>query len=170
VKLPPPPREVPVNGDMSGIAPKFRDAVERVLARMIDLGHDPMVYETLRTNERQSYLFGFGREYDDGRGVVTHSRGADQTWHHFGLAVDVISRSKHWDAPAQFWRDLETCVEAEGLVSGRDWDGSDATKESFVDSPHFQFGPGMRRSPSVRAIQLLASGGYAAVWNEVGAL
>jgi hypothetical protein len=132
-------------------------------------GHDPIVAETLRTDARQQYLFGFGRDYDDGRGVVTHSRTADETWHAFGLAVDVISASKAWDASEQFWSDLEVAAELEGLVSGRDWDGDDATTEGFIDSPHIQWGKPMRRSPSPRAARLFALGGYQAVWREVGA-
>ena len=39
-------------------------------------GLDAIVAETLRTDERQEFLYGFGRDYDDGRGIVTHSRAA----------------------------------------------------------------------------------------------
>lgn len=169
-KLPAPPKEVPVNRDVLTLAPKFRAAVEELLMRHRAYGHDPIVFETLRTEERQRFIYGFGRDYDDGRGVVTYSQSADETWHAFGLAVDIISQSKQWDAPKRFWRDLETIAESLGLVSGRDWDGDDATKERFVDSPHVQFGKPMRRSPSPRAARLLAEGGFEAVWREVGAL
>jgi hypothetical protein len=133
-------------------------------------GHDPVVWETLRTHERQHYLYGFGRDYDDGRGIVTHSRSADETWHGFGLAADVISASKRWDAPDDFWRALERAAEAEGLVCGGDWDGDDLTTERFSDRPHVQWGRPMRRSPSPRAARLFAAGGYPAVWRDVGAL
>lgn len=169
-KLPAPPKEVPVNDDLSGLAPKFRAKVERVLDRMRAKGHDPIVFETHRTEARQRFIHGFGRAYDDGRGIVTHSQNADETWHAFWLAVDIISKSKLWDAPAQFWIDLERIAEDEGLVSGRDWDGDDATRQGFVDGPHIQWGKPMRRSPSPRAARLLALGGYSAVWKEVGAL
>lgn len=167
--LPRPPVEVPACTSLTALAPRFCGAVLVTLHRMRLLGHDPVVAETLRTDARQRYLFGFGREYDDGRGVVTHSQNADETWHAFGLAVDVISQSKGWNAPEQFWRDLESSAEAEGLVSGRDWDGDDATKNRFIDSPHIQWGKPMRRSPSPRAARLFALGGYQAVWREVGA-
>lgn len=167
--LPRPPIEVPVCSDYSRLAPKFCDAVLRVLERMRAKGWDAIVYETLRTDARQRFLYGFGRIYDDGRGVVTHSQSADETWHFFGLAVDIISKSMRWDAPAEFWRDLEEAAEAEGLVSGRDWDGDDATTQSFVDGPHIQWGKPMRRSPSPRAARLFSIGGYEAVWREVGA-
>jgi len=169
-KLPAPPAEIPVDRSLEHLAPRFKAAVLRVLARMERFGHDPMVYESVRTDARQRYLHGFGREYDDGRGIVTHSHDADESWHKFGLAVDVISKSMGWSAPARFWVDLEKSAEAEGLTSGRDWDRNDATRETFVDSPHLQWGPPMRRSPSPRAARLFETGGLQAVWKEVHAL
>jgi hypothetical protein len=169
-KLPAPPAEVPVCRDVTGLAPKFRAAVGRVLFAMHQRGFSPKIAETLRTDARQRYLFGFGRTYDDDRGVVTHSHNADETWHAFGLAADIVCAVNAWDAPAAFWSALMECAEAEGLTSGSDWDRDPATKEHFVDEPHVQWGPPMRRSPSPRAARLMAIGGYEAVWKEVAAL
>lgn len=170
--LPPPPPEMkaPRVSDLNGLAPGYRARLERGLVVMERRGLDPMVYETGRTSARQRYLYGFGRDYDDGRGIVTHSQDADETWHGFWLASDVISRSLGWNAPPHFWISLESVMEQQGLTSGRDWDRNDATRETFVDSPHVQMGPPMRRSPSPRAIRVLADGGLEAVWREVGAL
>lgn len=167
--LPKPPAEVPPCRDLTRLAPRFRLALGRALAEMHRAGFDPVVHETVRTDARQRFLYGFGREYDDGRGVVTQSRAAGNTWHSYGLAADVISRSLAWDAPAKFWRALEVAAEAEGLVSGADWDRNDATNAAFKDLPHVQFGPPMRRSPSPYAAALYADGGCARVWREVGA-
>jgi peptidoglycan L-alanyl-D-glutamate endopeptidase CwlK len=164
--LPKPPAEVPRTTALDGLAPVFRAKVERVLEAMQSAGYDPVVFETLRTHARQQFLHGFGRAYDDGRGVVTHSADADETWHGFGLAVDVVSRSKLWGAPAEFWKKLHQCVRAEGCVSGADWD-NDGVMDDW-DKPHFQLGSPMRRSPSPRAARLQAEGGNAAVWAEVG--
>ena len=86
--LPLPPAEVPVQSDMTLLAPFFREAVERVVADMKAWGYTPQVFETMRTNERQAFLYGFGRTYNDGRGIVTYSQSADDTWHGYGLAVD----------------------------------------------------------------------------------
>ena len=168
--LPKPPKEVPVQRDTMPLAPKFRVAVEVLLHRMEQLGYDPYVFEAMRTQERQRFLYGFGREYDDGRGKVTHSQDADETWHGFGLAVDIISKSKRWGAEPEFWVTLECEAEELGLRSGRDWDIDNSTRERFVDSPHIQWGPPMRRSPSVRAARLRDQGGLHKVWEEVGAL
>jgi hypothetical protein len=161
-KLPPPPKEIPVNRSLDVLAPRFRARVHMVVAGMVGLGLDAYVFETLRTNERQSYLYGFGRRYDDGRGVVTHSVDADESWHHYGLAVDIISESKGWDAPPKFWRVLGETARGSGLHWGGDW-------KSFQDLPHVQWGSPMRQSPSPRAARLFAEGGFKAVWKEVGA-
>lgn len=159
----PPPMEPPVETDLEPLAPLFRAKVEELLARMRAKGHDPIIAESLRSNARQLYLYGFGRLYDDGRGVVTHSRDGDETWHHFGLAVDIISESQEWDAPPRFWSDLGANAVALALSWGGGW-------TTFKDRPHVQWGPPMRQSPSPRAARLFADGGYEAVWREVGAL
>jgi peptidoglycan LD-endopeptidase CwlK len=162
-RLPLPPIAIRVNSSLEPLAPKFRANVEELLNRMREKGHDPMVVESLRTDARQKFLYGFGRDYDDGRGVVTHSQDADESWHGFGLAVDIISRSKQWDAPPRFWADLGALAAALGLSWGGAW-------HSFKDKPHVQHGPPMRQSPSPRAARLFAEGGYEAVWREVHAL
>lgn len=171
VKLPAPPPEVPVCRSLDKLAPKFRAKVERAIARMRAAGYDAMVYETTRTRERQLFLYGFGRLYDDGRGIVTHSRTADDTWHFYGLAVDIVSASKLWDASDSFWRTLEGIAEEEGLTSGSDWDRDRTTAERFKDAPHVQwFTPGMRRSPSDNAAILARKdGGVVNVWTLLGA-
>ena len=107
------------------------------------------VFETLRTDDRQRFLYGFGREYDDGRGVVTNSRTAMDTWHGFGLAVDIVDRAKLWNAPDDFWWVLGTSARRHGLVWGADWNGNwSSADERFMDRPHIQWGNGMRRRPS----------------------
>lgn len=162
------PPEVPRVSTLDDLAPGFRRKLEAILEDMRAASYDPIVYETLRTSERQQFLYGFGREYDDGRGIVTHSQDADETWHAFGTAADVISRSKLWNAPEEFWKKLHQLVRQHGCISGADWD-NDGIMDDW-DKPHIQFGPPMRRSPSPRATRLQADGGNAAVWAEVGAL
>lgn len=171
-RLPPPPPEVPVCRSRFGVAPRFLERLDILVVRMDARGHPTLIYETTRTDERQRYLYGFGRYYDDGRGIVTQSRSAEHTWHsdHFGLAADLVHAKLHWDAPAEFWRALEEEAEKLGLTSGADWDRNDATRERFKDLPHVQWGPPMRRSPSPHASELFDAGGLTAVWREVGAL
>lgn len=174
-KLPPPPLEVQVCRDLDLLAPKFAAALHRVLMRLIAKDWHPKVLETHRTEERAKYLYGFGREYDDGRGIVTNVPTALKGWHGFGLAADIGDRRYPDGAPAQFYADLRECAEAEGLTSGSDWDRDGIPvpqdpDEHFCDNPHVQwFCPGMHVSPSPHAAALLASGGVEAVWRELHA-
>lgn len=162
MKLPAPPAEVPADTSLDGLAPKFRAKLALVLNRLGMQGHPPRVAETLRSNERAKFLHGFGREYDDGRGVVTNAADAAKTWHHYGLAADVVHATKGWDAGEDFWKALRDAAVAEGLTAGYDW--------HFQDKPHVQWGAPMRAGPSDRAVTLLAAGGVEAVWREVGAV
>lgn len=173
--LPKPPKEVPVDRDLSKIAPKFKEKIEQLLEKMRALGHDAIVFEAWRSDERATFLYGFGREYDDGRGVVTKAPNARKTYHRFGLAVDIISASKEWNAPEQFWEDLRREATALGLRSGDDWDRDgiaveDDPDEHVADRPHVQwFVPGMFKTPSDHAWQMLQEEGVAAVWRSVRA-
>lgn len=161
--LPNAPPEPPVIQSLECLAPRFRARVAAMLAQFSAIGFDPTIAESCRTDERQAWLFGFGREWDDGRGVVTQAPTGAHSWHRYALAVDVISLRRGWDAPHAFWDTLGQCAEAQGLAWGGAW-------PRFQDRPHVQFGRPMRQAPSSRAEQLLAEGGLIAVWTEVGAV
>lgn len=156
--LPNPPAEPAADTSLDGLAPRFRSAV----LVMLSTNADYMVAESLRTPERQAWLYGFGREYDDGRGVVTQAPTNLTTWHGYGLAVDIVSKAHGWDAPPSFWANLGMSAQAAGLSWGGAW-------PRFQDRPHCQWGPPMRQAPSQHAAELMASGGMEAVWKEVGA-
>lgn len=160
--LPKPPKEVPVNRDLLVVAPKFRAALDKVLVLMRQDGFNPMVFETLRTNERQQFLFGFGRLYDDGRGVVTHSTTAFKTWHGYGLAADIVEHDKTpWVVPDGFWDSLGRAAAQCGLEWGGTW--------KFLDRPHVQW-KRCPRSPTLTDRQMLETQGASAVWARYGAL
>jgi hypothetical protein len=161
--LPNPPHpEPPPIDTLDDLAPGFVAKALRVEAAMQAIGWHICRRETLRTAERQSWLYGFGRTWDDGRGIVTYAPTALHGWHFFGLAIDYgDSRYEGGSEPEAFFADLESCAVAEGLVSGSDWHRK--------DEPHVQFGPGMKVTPSEEAAALLASGGLSAVWAAVGA-
>lgn len=154
------PPEPPRQTALSACAPKFADAVAAVLADLQAAGFAPQVYEAMRTNERQAWLYGFGRNYDDGRGIVTHAETTANGWHGYGLAADVISAAKGWDDPA-FFDALQTAALAHALTSGSLW--------RMQDRPHVQWGT-CRTTPSDESARLIASGGLPALWQAVGAL
>jgi len=158
--LPDPPPEPQVQTTLTGLAPRFKVAVEKLLVPDDDF--DPIVSESGRTADRQAWLYGFGRTWDDGRGIVTHAATNLTEWHGFWLAVDIISKSRQWDAPPSFWQTLGAKAEALGLTWGGRWPGDEK------DEPHVQAGPPMRQVPSPIATKLLLTGGLSAVWNAVG--
>jgi hypothetical protein len=161
-KLPHPPQEPPACTSSNGLAPLFLDKIQRVEARMTAKGWHITRRETWRSDERAAWLYGFGRTWDDGRGIVTYATNALKTWHHYWLAVDYgDSRYEPGNEPAHFWTDLEAVAAGEHLTCGGDW--------VMKDKPHVQWGPPMRLAPSDHAAKLLASGGVEAVWKAVGA-
>jgi peptidoglycan L-alanyl-D-glutamate endopeptidase CwlK len=157
MRLPMPPLAVPVDRSLERVAPRFRDAVNAVLARL----PDARLEETLRTPQRQSFLYGFGRDYDDGRGIVTQAPTHLTSWHGYGLAADIVHRSRGWDAGRLWFRLMGEIAEANGLAWGGRW--------KSADLPHVQGGR-CKDSPSDEARRLYAEGGLPAVWKVVRAL
>lgn len=153
------PPEPPRITSLDDCAPAFDSLAVTLTAKLTADGWDPVLYETLRTPERQHWLHGFGRVYDDGRGVVTHVDDPTHGYHVFGLAADIISASSGWDDPA-FFVALGEAADALGLAWGGHW--------QMRDLPHVQFG-GMDATPGDDIRALYASGGNEAIWSQVGA-
>lgn len=154
------PRDVPVQRSLALCAPRMRTAVERMLA-MLEGGPTEAVFETLRTAERQRYLYGFGRAYDDGRGRVTQAATHLQSWHGFGLAVDIVEKdATPWNVPVGFWNAIGDAARANGLFWGGAW--------NTPDLPHVQWKQ-CPASPTDADRELLARAGMPAVWEKYGA-
>jgi len=143
-----------VDSDISKLAPKFQAQVDAAMANLAKRGIDAYIYEALRSDALEAIYFQLG---------TTKAPNAQYSWHGYGLAVDVISRAKEWDAWSDpIWRfAVVSAFKAQGCEWGGDW-------HTFPDDPHFQFG-GMKASPSDEARALLAEGGLQAVWQAVGA-
>lgn len=155
------PAEVRVQSAVTLLAPKMRVAVTGILSGMVAAGFAAKVFETLRTAERQTFLHGFGRLYDDGRGTVTKVSDVRRGWHAYGLAVDIVEDDRSpWNASQAFWQTLGRLAEAHGLTWGGRW--------KFLDLPHSQWGRAPT-SPTVLDGTLLAGGGAGAVWAKYGA-
>ena len=147
--------------DLNACAPKFADAVREMLTSL-EGGRKEYPFETLRTEARQAFLYGFGREYDDGRGKVTGAETALLSWHGFGLAVDIVEKDNTpWDAPAGFWESIGISAEARGLVWGGRW--------KKPDRPHVQWGR-CPVTPTEVDRQLFRQIGIEAVWVKYGAV
>jgi len=97
--------------DLALLWPPFRERVERIFAAMRARGFDPIAFETLRTQARQSYLYGIGRTHHKNRKPVTWAKTV--TKHRVGKAVDVISKKRGWNWSA-FFRALKEEARREG--------------------------------------------------------
>lgn len=141
---------------LDDLCPAFREKLELILNELDNV----RVFETLRTEERQQYLYGFGRDYDDGRGAVTAAKTAMGGWHFYGLAVDIVQDDNTpWTAPAAFWQELGISAEKHGCVWGGRW--------QRVDLPHVQMA-GIPASPGKRIRDAYISGGLENVWRDLG--
>jgi len=105
-------------------------------------GHDPPVFEAVRIDRRQWWIYGKRRTVKE---CVAAGVAAAWAWamgkrassasshlvsvHGHGLAVDIISKSKMWDATPEFWESLGRAAKRDGLTWGGGW-------KSPVDPPH----------------------------------
>ena len=173
------PAEPPACRTLDDCSPLFAGRVRSLLAKLEARGLDPIVDESIRSNERQTWLFNMGRLYDDGRGKVTNVPNAETGWHFFGLAVDIISKRYQWDYDSPggkaFYDALREEATALDLTSGDDWNRNGTPVENdpsehLCDRPHVQWWcEGMHVSPSENARALFASGGRQAVWRALHA-
>lgn len=141
-KLPPPDVIVPEINELKLLAPRMQSVVNELLALRAERFHDGRaendedslirVFETFRTDRRQKHIYGFGREYDDGRGIVTKSYDASWSWHGYGLAIDCIHPKLKWAAPKRWWTILAEDYAHVGLYPG-------AAFKTIPDSPHAQW-------------------------------
>jgi len=103
----------------------FADKVLGVLAALKADGFDPIVYEALRSQERQTWLYGVGRTHDLGRKPVTWVR---HSKHQDGRAADIISKAHGWSSD-EFFDALAAQARHWGLRDyrgGISWDGDRA--------------------------------------------
>lgn len=147
---------------LDGLAPKFREALEATLAACKAAGLDAIAYETTRSNDLAHAYYTRGRppskEYPH---PVTNAPDASWTWHGYGLACDIISASKEWNAGDEWFRKMAAMAKAHGMKWGGDW--------KMADVPHVQWGR-CKASPSKVARALHAAGEIGEVWKLVGAV
>lgn len=168
---------------MDRLAPAFRKAVEAAVKECRAAGLDAMVFEAYRSPELQLAYYRRGRTEKPPERPVTNAKSNLYSWHGYGLAVDVISESEGWFNPdgkpelkmlpdrdprraayvakgERWFADVATVFKRHGCKWGGDWESR--------DTPHMQWGR-CKPTPSNRARELLAEGGFERVWREVGA-
>jgi hypothetical protein len=112
--------------DLGLLEPVTRAAVGRILASADQAGTKLMVFETYRSQERQTQLFNQGASQLRTVGV-----------HHFGLACDLVKNiagEPSWKGDFTFLKEL---ADDNGLIWGGDW-GNDTIVHSFIDADHVQ--------------------------------
>jgi peptidoglycan L-alanyl-D-glutamate endopeptidase CwlK len=148
--------------EMALLAPLFRAAVGAAIVECNNVANalNATVYETYRSNELQAIYYTRGRTVRPPRTPVTNAMSNLYSWHGYGLAVDVIHRTRTWDAGDAWFRSVSEIFKRHGCKWGGDW--------RSPDPPHFQWGL-CRASPSDNARALLRTGGVWAVWEAVRA-
>ena len=113
---------------MKGVDPVLREKAVELVRRCQERGIELVITEGKRALSEQSRLYAQGRTAPGRR--ITWAR-AGESWHNFGLAVDVAFRWKGkvtWDGP---WSTVGELGESLGLEWGGRW-------EEKKDEPHFQ--------------------------------
>jgi hypothetical protein len=150
-----------VHNDLNELAPLFRAAVAKAIAECRAANLDAIVYEAYRTQELQSEYFARGRTKRPPLSTVTNAPSNLHSWHGYGLAVDVISESKRWDAGRKWFEDVAAIFERNNCKWGGRW--------KSADLPHFQWHK-CKASPSDEARRLITIQGAQAVWQAVQAI
>ena len=83
--------------DLDKLAPAFRRAVRSALRDCTLAGLDAYVFEAYRSQELQELYYERGRTMKPPEEPVTNARTNLQSWHGYGLAVDVISQADFWN-------------------------------------------------------------------------
>ncbi len=114
--------------DLELLEPTTRAAVEAIVAGAKQTyGVDLMVYETFRSQARQTALFNQHASQLKVVGV-----------HHFGLACDLVKKvggSPSWKGDFSF---LGALGRAHGMIWGGDWGHPTPPTHGFVDDDHVQ--------------------------------
>jgi hypothetical protein len=154
-----------VDRDLARLAPRFAQAVRDAIAECnagSDGGLRATVYEGFRSAQLQALYYQRGRTVKPPNAPVTYAQSNLQSWHGFGLAVDVVHRESFWNpvqGPAWF-RQVADIFRRHGCNWGGDW--------TRPDLPHFQWGR-CAPSPSDGVRALLQTNGLDAVWDALGA-
>lgn len=140
------------------VHPKLSELMHR-MAEMLKLeGIDIHITQALRTWVDQDLLYEQGRTRT-GK-VVTNAKGGE-SYHNFGLAVDVCpftaTGTPLWDEKLDCWRRIPEAGESLGLFPG--------AKFSKPDLPHFQLTGRFPESPNDELRSIFFNHGIQGVWD-----
>src|SRR6266481_9894005 len=97
-----------IDNDYTKLLPTFRAKVKSLVARMNELGYDAIMFEGFRSQERANIL-------------AKQGVGIARSMHILGLAADIVSHGRLWNADSHFWANLGNEAKKLGLTWGGDW-------------------------------------------------
>jgi len=116
----------PVTGTKPQPITKLQPLVERrlvdVILEMKSLGHEVRMVEGYRSPERQTTLYNQGRVTPGA--IVTNAK-AGESFHQYGIAVDLVFRKEGYDASHELWETLGRIGEMHGFDWGGRWKSPD---------------------------------------------
>ena len=128
---------------LEGLYPAFADRIRWLLMTCEGLGMKLCILQGMRTLEEQERLYAQGRTADGPR--VTDAR-AGQSFHNFGLAVDLVdfsaSGNKDTYEPSDFDHTNYQKIAELAASRGIEWGGLFRTN---VDRPHLEWHPGLTK-------------------------
>lgn len=148
------PRKLPSQELMPGLYPGFSVKVQTLLSLARESGLNVDAYQTYRSFQDQTKEYAKGRT---GPGKKVTNAKAGQSWHNYGLAVDIVFKtsSGKWSwAENNNWGMLGRIGKSLGLEWGGNW--------KSLDRPHFQLTYGLQLPD---ALSLYKSGGLEKVWS-----
>ena len=136
-----------VTKDVRYIHPILQEALKRSMKICQEKGYGVKISETYRTPQRQDILYAEGRTTPGD--IVTQAK-AYQSYHNYGLAVDIVTNDNTEVTP-----EIAKVFENYGFEWGGTW-------KTFKDYPHFQMSFGR----SVSQIQdIYQKGSMELVWD-----
>lgn len=154
--------ELMVNRDIDRLAPFFAEVVIRALSECNspENGLSAMLYEGYRSQALQALYYQRGRTVFPPYATVTNAPTNLDSWHGYGLAVDIVHSSKYWSPPGgeAWFRKVASIFKKHQCNWGGDW--------KRVDLPHFQWHR-CSASPSQQARQLIVDQGVHEVWDRL---
>lgn len=106
-------REPKRDGSWEHLTEPFKTKIHKLFNAMRARGFDPVIFEGLRTQERQKWLYDIGRTHHKNRKPVTWTLHSE---HFTGEAADVINR-KDWWSNETFYQVMRAEARILGLYS-----------------------------------------------------
>jgi hypothetical protein len=155
------PAEPPRQSGFSVLAPSFAIRLWLGIRAANKEGLRVGLFESLRTNERQEWLWQQGRSRPGS--IVTNARTSLTSWHGYGLAGDLafLSSRGEWfwpDTSDQRWEEVRAVLARFDLTTGLSWKSKDA--------PHAQPAK-LPATPTSSHRQILEGRGIVALWDSL---